>query len=170
MFIRRISKIFPDKYSANIGFNHRLFLPEGGFHLFDGVFLGVFGDVDVGLHGLVVAVAGPFHHDLRRDATGEGQADEGAAAGVGAQHLVLGKGLLDTLAGTEAYTGDGIVESAELAQVLQIVIHLLVGNHRQGVVPNGLQVLVLFEYGFGIVIEVNGQAVVGLLGGDAAPQ
>jgi len=35
-----------------------LFLLERFFHLLDGVFLGGFGDVDVGLHGLIVAVAG----------------------------------------------------------------------------------------------------------------
>ena len=29
-------------------------------------------DVDVGLHRLVVGVAGPFHHDVGRDASGEG--------------------------------------------------------------------------------------------------
>ena len=68
MFIRRISKIFTDKYSVNISFNHRLFLPEGGFHLFDGVFLGGFSNVDVGAHGLVVAVAGELHDHIRSDA------------------------------------------------------------------------------------------------------
>ena len=30
-------------------------------------------DVDVGLHRLVVGVAGPFHHDVGRDASGSGQ-------------------------------------------------------------------------------------------------
>ena len=32
---------------------------------FDGVH-----DIDVGLHSLVVGVAGPFHHDVRGDAEG----------------------------------------------------------------------------------------------------
>ena len=50
---------------------------------------------------------GPFHDNLGRDATGEGQADESTAAGMGAQHLILGEGLLDSLAGTEAYPGNG---------------------------------------------------------------
>ena len=131
-----------------------------------GVGLGLAGNVNIRFHGLVVTVAGPFHDHLRRDAAGEGQADEGAAAGMGAQHLILGEGLLDPLASTETYPGDGIIEAAELAQVLQVVIHLLVGNHRQGVVANGLQILVLVEYGFGIGVQINGQAVVGLLGGN----
>ena len=33
------------------------------------------GDVDVGLHGFVIGMAGEFHHNLRRDADGEGHAD-----------------------------------------------------------------------------------------------
>ena len=44
-------------------------------------------DIDVWLHGLVVVVASPFHHDIRRDAEGEGVDDEGAAAGVGADEF-----------------------------------------------------------------------------------
>lgn len=43
-----------------------------------------FGNVNVGLHGGVVGVAGPFHDDVGGDAHGEGVADEGAAAGMGA--------------------------------------------------------------------------------------
>lgn len=43
------------------------------------------GNVDVGLHGGVVGVAGPFHDDVGGDAHGEGVAYEGAAAGVGAK-------------------------------------------------------------------------------------
>ena len=64
--MRRKNKLFTDKSSANIGFNPRLFLLEILFHLLDGVLLGGFGDVDVGLHGFAVAVAGEVHHDIRR--------------------------------------------------------------------------------------------------------
>ena len=38
---------------------------------FHGIGLGLLGNDDVGFHGLVVGVAGPLHHNLRRDATGE---------------------------------------------------------------------------------------------------
>ena len=44
-------------------------------HGIHGVCLGLFGDVDVGLHGFVVGMAGEFHHDLGRDAAGESHAD-----------------------------------------------------------------------------------------------
>lgn len=36
------------------------------------------------LHSLIVGMAGPFHHDVRRDTQGQGIDDEGAVAGVGA--------------------------------------------------------------------------------------
>lgn len=57
-------------------------LTEGFFHRVHGVALGGFRNVDVGLHGLVVGVSGEFHHDVRRDAVGEGETDEGLAAGI----------------------------------------------------------------------------------------
>lgn len=78
---------------AKIPFFQRLYSKlgiEGHFHQADSVALGVFGDVDVGLHGLVVGVSGEFHHDVRRNAVGEGETDEGLAAGMGADELVLG--------------------------------------------------------------------------------
>ena len=46
-------------------------------------------DVNVGLHCLVVVMARPFHHDIRRDAEGEGVDDEGAATGMGADEFPL---------------------------------------------------------------------------------
>ena len=42
------------------------------------------GDVNVGLHGFVVVVAGPLHDNVGRDAKGECFADERLAPGVGA--------------------------------------------------------------------------------------
>ena len=47
-------------------------------------------DVDVGLHGGIVGVAGPLHDDVGGDAHGEGVADEGAATGVGAEDGIFG--------------------------------------------------------------------------------
>ena len=50
-------------------------------------------------------MAGPLHHDVRGDAEGEGVDDEGAAAGMGA---------------------------GQLAQLLDIAVHRLVGVVREG--------------------------------------
>ena len=71
-------------------------------------------DVDVGLHGLVVGVASPFHHDVRGDAEGQGVYDEGAAAGMGADELPLG---LDLVGADVALVGgntDLLIDTGQL--------------------------------------------------------
>ena len=127
---------------------------------------GLFGDVDVGAHCLVVGVAGPFHHDLRRDAAGQGEADECPAPGVGADERPFGVGLLYFLSGAEEHLRDWGVEAAELAKVFEIVVHLLVGDDGEGEAHRVFVVLVLLEYRLGVLAEVDREAVVGLLGGD----
>ena len=92
LYIRRKIKIFTDNYSANIGFNPRIFLLERLLHLLDGVFLGGFCNVDLRLHGFVIGMAGEFHHNLGRDANGEHETDEGLAAAMGADFAVFGDG------------------------------------------------------------------------------
>ena len=54
-------------------------------------------NVDVGLHGLVVAVAGPFHDHHRRNADGQGVADEGLTGRVRAHELPFGIDLFDAV-------------------------------------------------------------------------
>ena len=57
-------------YAANY-IESALYQPIQLCHLagFDGV-----NDINIRLHGLVVGVAGPFHHDVGRDAEGEERA------------------------------------------------------------------------------------------------
>ena len=125
-----------------------------------------FGDVDVGFHSFVVGVAGPFHDDLGRDAAREGEADEGAATCVGADEFVFGTGLLHPLAGTHDDTRDRGIESAQLAEVLEVLVHALVGDDGERLTVREFLLFILGEDGFGVFVEVDGQAVVGLLGGD----
>ena len=115
--MRRKNKLFTDKSSANIGFNPRLFLLESLSHLLDGVLLGGFGDVEVGLHGFVVAVAGEFHHDIRRYSVREGEANEGLAASVGANEFVFGFDFVVTDVVFVVCDGAGRVEAADFAEV-----------------------------------------------------
>ena len=124
------------------------------------------GDVDIGFHGLVVGMAGPFHDNLRRDSAGEGKADEGAATGMGADELVLRAGLLHPLSCPHDGSGDGFVDFAELAQILQVLVHPLVGDDGERLALRVLLLLVFVQDGTGVFVEVDGQAVVGLLGGD----
>lgn len=111
-------------------------------------------------------MAGPFHYDLGRDALGEGEADESAAGGVGADEGPFGVGFFDSLAGAVADDGDGVGEAAEFAEVFEVVVHLLIGDDGEGEAHREFGVLVLLEYRLGVLAEVDREAVVGLLGGD----
>ena len=128
--------------------------------------LGGFGDVDVRLHRFVVTVTGELHDNVRRDAVGEGEADEGLAACVSADEFVLGIDFV--VAGAVAVAGDGVgrFEAADLAEVLKSAVHLLVGDVREGFAILEVFVFVFVQDGEGVFVEDDGKAVVGLLGGD----
>ena len=133
------------------------------FHCID---FGLLCNINIRFHGLVAGVAGPLHYNLGRNTAGEGEADESAAAGVGAYHLILGEYLLDSFAATVAGPGYGSVETGQLAEALQIPVHQLVGNHRQGFPVREVAMLVLFEDFLGKAVQVDGKAVIGLHRGD----
>ena len=109
-------------------------------------------------------MAGPFHHDLGRDAGGQCEADEAAAAGVRADLCPLGEHLGFAAAIAVAGFGDRLVEAAQLAEILQVLVHLLVGDDGQHVVAR--QVGIFGQDGLRHGVEVDVQAVVGLLGGE----
>jgi len=77
-------------------------------------------DVDVGLHGLVVGVAGPFHHDVRSDAQGQSVDDEGAATGVGADQFPLGLDLVGANVALVGGDADFLIDTGQLAQLLDV--------------------------------------------------
>ena len=114
--------------NVNIATNPKLVLLFLLVELSHGLALLGLGNVDVGLHGGVVGVAGPLHDDVGGDAHGEGVADKGAAAGVGSNDGVFGLGLLNALAVLVVDLGDGGVEAGQLGQLLQVVVHLLVAD------------------------------------------
>ena len=140
--------------------HHRLFKD---FHSFR---FGLCGDVDIWPHSLIVRVAGPFHYDLWGNAAGEGEADEGAAAGVGADQLPFGVGLADSLSAAEIDTGYGFVEPAQFTQFLQVAVHPLVADDRKRKSFREVAVLIFLNDFFGEGVEVDGNTVVGLLRGD----
>ena len=106
-------------------------------------------------------MAGPFHDDIGRDAHGEGVADEGTAAGVGAEDRVLGLGLFDALAVLVVNLGDGGVDARQLGQLLQVVVHLLVADDGEDGAAGEDLVFVLLQDGLGVFVELNGNLVVG---------
>ena len=61
---------------------------------------------------------------------------------------------------------DGRVEFADFAEVLEAAVHLLVGHVGQRPASREVLLFVFLKDGFGVFVEDDGQAVVGLLGGD----
>lgn len=118
-----------------------------------GVGFGLVGYFDVGAHGGVVGVAGPFHDDLWGDAEHEGLTDEGAAAAVGGQQFVFGEGAVDALGAVVLGDADGGVDAGYAAELFEEVVQAVVGDSRQGV--GGVGVAVFFEDCSGVVVEVD---------------
>ena len=116
-------------------------------------------DVDVRLHGLVVGVAGPFHHDVRGDAEGEGVDDEGAAAGVGADEFPLRLDLVSSDVSLVGGDANLLIDSGEFTQLLDVAVHRLVGIVREGLVVLEGGVLVLLQNGLGDLVQFDGDAV-----------
>ena len=116
-------------------------------------------DVDIGLHGLVVGVAGPFHHDVRSDAQGQGVDDEGAAAGVGADEFPLGLDLVGSDVALVGGDANLLIDTSEFAQLLDVAVHRLVGVVRKGLVVLERSILVFLQDGFGDLVQFDGDAV-----------
>ena len=107
-----------------------------------------------------------FHHYLGRDADGEHEADEGLSAGVGGHLGVFGADDVVSAAVLEAGDADGFVDVAELADLLQVGVHALVGDDGQREVSGEILVLVLVQDGLGVGVELDVEGDIGLLGGD----
>ena len=104
-------------------------------------------------------MAGPFHHDVRGDAKGEGVDDEGAAAGVCADEFPLG---LDLVGADVALVGgntDLLINTGQLAQLLDVAVHRLVGVVRKGFVVLEGGVLVFLQNIPGNLVQFDGDAV-----------
>ncbi len=111
-------------------------------------------------------MTGPFHHDVRGNAEGEGVDDEGAAAGVGADEFPLGLDLVGsdvTLVGGDA---DFLVDTSQAAQLLDVAVHRLVGVVREGLAVLEGGVLVFLQNIPGDLVQLDGNAVRRLDGRD----
>ena len=121
------------------------------------------GNVYVGFHGLVVAVAGPPHNHDGRDADGQGVANEGFPGGMGAHEFPFGEDFFDAVAIHVLAFPDGLVDAAKLAEVLEGGVHLLVGDDREGFIGLKLTILVFVQDGTGVAVKVDGNGIVRFL-------
>jgi len=104
-------------------------------------------------------VAGPFHHDVGRDAEGEGVNDEGAAASMGADEFPLRLDLVGSGVALVGGDADFLIDTGEFAQFLDIAVHRLVGVVRQGLVVLEGGVLVFLQNIPGDLVQFDGDAV-----------
>ena len=104
-------------------------------------------------------MAGPFHHDVRRDAERQGIDDEGAAAGVGADEFPLGMDLVGADVALVGGNTDLFIDTGEFAQLLDVAVHRLVGVVRKGLVVLEGGILVFLKDGLGDLVQFDGNAV-----------
>ena len=109
-------------------------------------------------------MAGPFHHDVRGDAQGQGVDDEGAAACVGSDQLPLGLDLVGADVALVGGDADLLIDAGEFAQLLDVAVHRLVGVVRQGLSVLEGGVFVFLQDGLGDFVQFDGEAVRRLLG------
>ena len=100
-----------------------------GVELLHGFGLDLITNVDVGFHGFVVAMASPFHDNLRRDTHAECIADERASASVGADDFVFWLDFVKAFITPIVGDSDRLIESGQLTQFMKIGVHLLVAYH-----------------------------------------
>lgn len=123
------------------------------------------GNVNIRLHGLVVAVASPLHHDLWGYSQHESVADERTPPCVCAEHLPFGKHIVDALVPLVVRNCHWLVEAANLAKLFEVLIHALIAYNRQRLVKWKIFVSVFLQYGPGIFVQLNFQGIGGLDGG-----
>ena len=92
-------------------------------------------------------MASPFHHDVRRDAQGQGGDDESASSGVGADQLPLGMDLVGSDIPFVGRDADLLIDTGKFAQFLDITVHRLIGIVRKGLVVLVWRVLVFLQNG-----------------------
>ena len=117
-------------------------------------------NVNIRFHGLVVGVAGPFHHDIGRDAQGQGVDDECASAGVGADELPLGLDLVGADVALVGGDADLFIDAGEAAKLLDVAVHRLVGVVRQGLAVLEGGVLVFLQDGLGDFVQFDGKIII----------
>ena len=117
--IRRIHCLSALHYhAANIG---TFFIPANFLllihkvHLIHFLSFDLVNDVNVWLHGLVVAVAGPLHDDARRDALGEGVDNECSSSGMSSDQLPLLCDLINSFVSFVGGRSDLLVDFGQLA-------------------------------------------------------
>ena len=101
----------------------------------------------------------PFHHDVRRDAQGQGGDDESATSGVGADEFPLGMDLVSTDIALVGRNADLLIDAGESAEFLDVPVHSLIGIVRQGLIVIERGILVFLQNGLCNVVKFDGYTI-----------
>ena len=124
-----------------------------------GIGLDVVRNVNVGLHCFVVTVPRPFHHDLRRNAEGKGITDKGTTTSMRTEQSIFRRHLIDALIPLVIGLADRFVDTCKFGKLLEVLIHLLVSDHRECLVVFKYHILILLQDSFAVLVEFDDQAV-----------
>lgn len=94
----------------------------------------VVGNVNVRLHSLVVAVARPFHHHLRKNTQCKGITDESATPSARAKQGIFRSHLINALIAFIVGLSHRVIDFSKLSQFFEVIVHLLIRNHWQSLV------------------------------------
>ena len=101
----------------------------------------------------------PFHHDLRRNAKGKRITDKGPTASMCTEQGIFRRYLIDTLITLVVGLADRFVDTSKFSKLLEVLIHLLVSDHRQCLVVLKYHILVLLQDSLAVLVELDDQAI-----------
>lgn len=101
----------------------------------------------------------PFHHDVRRDAQGQGGDDESATSGVGADQFPFGVGFVSADVALVCRNADFLIDAGESAQFLDVPVLRLICVVRQGLIVIERGILVFLQNSLCNVVKFDGYTI-----------
>ena len=109
-------------------------------------------NVDIGLHGLVVRVAGPFHDDIGWNTKGQTIHDEGTSTGMCTDEFPLFLDFVFPLVPLVSCNSDLLVDTRKFTEILQVPVHRLVLDYRENtVVGKGIILVFMKDFACDVV-------------------
>ena len=85
---------------------------------------------------------------------------------MGAKQCVFGRNGVYPLAPFIIGLAYWLVDFGKLAQLLQIIVHLLVADDRESLMPLKLHIFIFIQYRLAVVVQLDDKPFGGLYGGD----
>ena len=101
----------------------------------------------------------PLHHDLRRNAKGKRITDKGTTTSMRTEQSIFRHHLIDALVPFVVGLANRFVDTSKFGKLLEILIHLLVGDNGQCLVVLKYHILILPQDSFAVLVELDDQAV-----------